>query len=133
MILERDERVPGYRRQVVEMQDAQTKLANNQQELDRTKFQLEAILKTNPSLAGGAEQPAQRGKILSADNEHGIYVISLGSEDSVKVGYKYTVSRGSHYVGQITVTGVEAKMANASSVAGMSNGPIQVNDDISNR
>jgi len=116
-----------------QLQDAKEKLSTTSSDLESTRTKLEAMMKSHPDTAMVTDQPAQTGKILQADNAHNIFVISLGSEDGVKVGFKYTVARGNHYVGEIAIDRVEAKMASGSAVRGMSAGEIQPGDDIMSR
>ncbi len=76
------------------------------------------------------EQPAQTGRVLAVDNN--LAVISLGSEDGVKIGFHYTVSRGGKYVGQIEITQVEAKMSSGRAVQTMQAQPVQIGDRVTN-
>jgi chromosome segregation ATPase len=116
-----------------QLQDSNTKLATATADLESTRTKLEALIKQNPGSSINEAQPAQTAKILQADNAHNIFVISLGSEDGVRVGFKYTVARGNHYIGQIVIDRVEAKMASGSMVRGMSTGEIQQGDDVISR
>ncbi len=113
-----------------QLQDANTKLATAEGELQRTRFRLEALLRSNPGLNASTEQQWQQGKVLQADNEHNIVVISLGSEDGVKPGYKYTVSRGSSFVAEIQITNVQTKSAAGKVLTGLGKMPIKTGDDI---
>jgi chromosome segregation ATPase len=117
----------------MQLQDANTKLEAASKELESTRTKLESCQRSNPGATIISEQPAQTGKVLQADNAHNIYVISLGSEDGVKVGYRYTVARGNHYVAEIMIDRVEAKMASGSAVKGMSTGDVQPGDDVMSR
>ena len=113
-----------------QLQDANTKLAAAEGELQRTRFRLEAVGRANPGIDITTEQPWQSGKVLQADNEANIVVISLGSEDGVKPGYRYTVSRGSSFVAQIQITTVQTKQAAGKVMTGMSKGPVRAGDDL---
>jgi hypothetical protein len=87
-----------------------------------------------PDFKPGTAQPAiTPGKVLAADNQMGLVVISLGEEDGVKAGFEYIVSRGNQYVASIKVTDVQAKQATAMVVKGMQKSPVQANDTVMNR
>jgi hypothetical protein len=107
--------------------DANAKIQTLEAELEgwRARF---------PNVEPGTSQPAVTpGKVLAADNQMGLVVISLGEEDGVKVGYDYIISRGSTYVASIKVTNVQAKQATAMVVKGMQKSPVQANDTVMNR
>jgi len=105
-------------------------LAQTKTELQRTQFELEQYKRMYPNGGPGSEQPMQAGKVLQVDNEANIVVISLGSDDGVKVGFRYTVSRGASYVAQIEVTSVEPKQSGARIDRRVSKGPVSPGDDI---
>ena len=115
----------------MQLQDTLAKLETASKELESTRTQLESCQRGGGTVI--STQPAQTGKILQADNARNIYVFSLGSEDGVKVGYRYTVARGNHYVAEIVIDRVEAKIASGSTVKGMSTGDIQPGDDAMSR
>ena len=81
----------------------------------------------------GVPQPAHSGRILSSDNGNNVYVLSLGQEDGVKIGYKYTVSRGSQFVAEIEITDVQAKQSAGRAIRNMKAGDIQLGDVASGR
>jgi exonuclease VII small subunit len=113
-----------------QLQDANTKLTNAELELQRVRFRLEAIIRTNPSLDATTAQPWQQAKVLQADNEANVIVISLGSEDDVKAGYRYTVSRGSSFVAEIQITNVQTKSAVGKVLTGLGKQPVRAGDDV---
>ena len=96
---------------------------------DRLRFQLEALARSGATVPA-AEQPAQRAKVLAADNDANVVVISVGAEDGVKVGFTYTVSRGNSYVATLKITKVDAKLSSGSVSLGKS--PVAANDDVMN-
>jgi hypothetical protein len=79
------------------------------------------------------DQPAHEGQVLSADSAANVAVISLGSEDGVRPGFKYTVSRGSQYVAMIEITDVQAKQAAGRSVKSLQKSAIQKGDRVMSR
>lgn len=115
----------------MQLQDTLAKLETASKDLESTRTQLESCQRGGGQVI--SPQPAQTGKILQADNASNIYVISLGSEDGVRVGFRYTVARGNHYVAEIVISRVEAKIASGSTVKGMSAGDIQPGDDAMSR
>ena len=94
-----------------QLKDAQSKLNDTSLKLQRAEFELEWWRSTHPGAGQGAEQPFQQAKVLQADNTNNIVVLSIGAEDGVKVGYRYTISRGNQFVTTIEITNVQAKMA----------------------
>jgi len=113
-----------------QLNDTLAKLATTEGELQRKTFQLESIIRANPGFGNGTEQPSQTGKVLLSDNQANIVVISLGSEDGVKNGFRYTVSRGASFVATIEITNVMAKSAAGRVLNGMSKSPVQPGDDL---
>ena len=79
------------------------------------------------------DQPAHLGQILDVDNEANIAVISLGAEDGVRAGFRYTVSRGSEYVAMIEITDVQAKQSAGRAIKGLQKAPIQRGDRVMTR
>lgn len=114
----------------IQLNDTLAKLATVEGTLQRTTFEVESIKRANPGIGVGSEQPAQQGKVLLSDNQANIVVISLGSEDGVKNGFRYTVSRGAGFVATIEITNVNAKQASGRVLTGMSKSPVQPGDDI---
>ena len=113
-----------------QIQDLQAKLTTTSEELRQVSFRLSGILASNPGLGEGAAQPAQEGKVLAVDNNANVVVISLGAEDGVKAGFRYTVSRGSSYVTTIEITDVEAKKSAGRALPNMSKDKMNVADNI---
>ncbi len=118
-----------------QVKDLQAKLADAQTTLQRRDFELETIKRRIPGVTDmvGVAQPAHSGKILNVDNDANIVVISLGSEDGVKVGYMDTVSRGSHYVGQIEITNASTKMSTGRSLKKLEKSSISVGDEVTGK
>lgn len=90
---------------------------------------------TATARAGGAgatdvpmDQPAHTGQVLSVDALANVAIISLGSEDGVRPGFRYTVSRGSQFVGMLEITDVQAKQSAGRSIKSLEKSTIQRGD-----
>lgn len=103
-------------------------IANTEESLKRANFELRYYKDMYPGGIGGPAQPAHQGQILAADNDANVYVISLGAEDGVKVGFQYVVSRGSEYIGTIQINDVQNKKAAGFALKGMRKSDIQRGD-----
>jgi hypothetical protein len=112
-----------------------------QAQLETTKAELRSArltAQTAVARAGGAgdvpmDQPAHHGQILSVDTEANVAIISLGSEDGVRPGFRYTVSRGSEYVTMIEITDVQAKQSAGRSIVSLQKHDIQRGDRVMSR
>jgi hypothetical protein len=110
-------------------------------QLEDTKHQLRSAqltAETAVSKAGGAgdvpmDQPAHDGQILAVDGGTNVAIISLGAEDGVRPGYRYTVSRGSQYVGMIEITDVQAKQSAGRSIKSLQKIDLQRGDRVMSR
>lgn len=110
-------------------------------QLEDTKHQLRSAqltAETAVSKAGGAgdvpmDQPAHDGQILAVDSGANVAIISLGAEDGVRPGYRYTVSRGSQYIGMIEITDVQAKQSAGRSIKSLQKVDIQRGDRVMSR
>jgi hypothetical protein len=114
---------------MTELKDLTAKLTQTETDLQRATFTLEQYKKRFPGGMPGPEQPMQTAKVLAADDSTNVVVISLGSEDGVKEGFRYTISRGNQYVGTIEITHVEAKQSAGRSQRDVQSRPIQKGDD----
>ena len=93
---------------------------------------------TAVSKAGGAgdvpmDQPHHQGQILSVDNKANVAVISLGAEDGVRPGFRYTISRGSNYVGMLEITDVQAKQSAGRAIKSLQKGDMMRGDRVMSR
>jgi hypothetical protein len=114
---------------MTELKDLTVKLSQTETDLQRTQFRLRQFEERYPGGMPGPEQPMQTAKVLAADDATNVVVISLGSEDGVKEGFRYTISRGNQYVGTIEITHVEAKQAAGRSQRDVQSRPIMKGDD----
>jgi hypothetical protein len=115
------------------IRELEQKLAACEDSLARAEFAAAARVRGGGGTGPGEPQPAQTAKVMAADAGSNIVVISLGSEDGVKVGYRYVVSRGASYVGTIEVTSTEGKQSAARSIRDLQKSEIRVGDDVASR
>jgi hypothetical protein len=115
------------------IRELEQKLAACEDSLARLRFEKEAGVRSGTGTGAGEPQPAQTAKVMASDPGTNIVVISLGSEDGVKVGYRYVVSRGASYVGMIEVTSTEAKQSAARSIRDLQKSEIRVGDDVASQ
>ena len=110
-------------------------------QLEDTKHQLRSAqltAETAVSKAGGSgdvpmDQPAHDGQVLAVDGGANVAIISLGAEDGVRPGYRYTVSRGSQYIGMIEITDVQAKQSAGRSIKSLQKVNLQRGDRVMSR
>jgi hypothetical protein len=84
------------------------------------------ILGEDPSATQAFVPDAQ---VLAVRGDIGLVMISVGSQQGVKPGYQFTVSRGSEYVGKVQVEKVYPDMCSARLVPGTAKGEVQVHDE----
>jgi uncharacterized phage infection (PIP) family protein YhgE len=116
-----------------EKQALEGRLAEVQQELDRAEFQLAAYKEKFRDADVPTAQPSHQGRVLAVDADTNVVIISLGSEDGVKEGFEYRVSRGAAYVGRITITSVESKKSAGRSMLDVQSKPIEAGDTVVSR
>jgi hypothetical protein len=118
-------------------QDRARQLEQNLASCEDARARLEFAARARAAGGGtggpGEPQPPQQGKVTAADPRANIVVISLGSEDGVKAGYRYVVSRGADYVGTVEVTSTEAKQSAARSLRDLQKSEIRTGDDVMSR
>jgi predicted nucleic acid-binding Zn-ribbon protein len=76
----------------------------------------------------GAIEKALTGVIQAGDAKADVFIVSLGSNDGVKIGYEFTVSRGSNYVSTIVIDAVFPQHASGHTKAGMKKSDVQPGD-----
>ncbi|MCE9584516.1 MAG: hypothetical protein K8T20_18665 [Planctomycetes bacterium] len=105
--------------------------------VSRSKNEIEeqlAILRLQPlPPAPGdlAECPQIDGVILGVSDKVNLVLISVGNKDNVKVGYKFTVYRGSEYVSKLVVDKVEDTWAACRELLEFRKVDIQQGDSVS--
>jgi hypothetical protein len=80
----------------------------------------------------GPVSPIQ-GKVLAVRSEVNLVMLSVGSDDGVKKGFRFTVYRGEDYVGKIEVEKVFSDMSSARILTDWTRKSIKENDDASTR
>jgi len=100
-------------------------------ELDASRTLTAAYKAKFGALSDVAVTAAVKGVIQSASAKDDVFVLSVGSKDGVKVGYEFTVSRGSNYVTTIIVDAVYPNNASAHSKSGMKKMDAQAGDTVS--
>jgi hypothetical protein len=68
-------------------------------------------------------------QVLAVRPDVGLVMISAGSQQGVKQGYQFTISRGDQYVSKVQVEKVYPDMCSARVVTGMAKGEIQIHDE----
>ncbi len=112
-----------------EMKTAQTdvaKLSGQIENLIRKGIDVYKILGEVP------DQPAINGKVLAVRSDVGLVMLSIGSNNNVKIGFQFTISKGADYKGIVQVVNVFPDMCSAKMVQGTGNTTglqIETNDD----
>lgn len=109
----------------------ETQLASANETIQRQAFSLKWYRDRFPGVEAVA-QPPHDGRVLAANNEDNVFVISLGEEDGVKAGFQYIVSRGSEYVATIQINDVQAKQSAGFALKDLSKGEVQRGDRVMN-
>ncbi|MFA5793715.1 MAG: hypothetical protein WC980_01400 [Candidatus Brocadiia bacterium] len=102
-------------------------------ELNSAKTLLEQYKKAVPALAGEQNQAKWiEGKILAVSDKPdlNLVVMSVGKNDGVEAGMKFTVYRVDKYVGKIQVEKVEPQISSAFSIKEFQSDGIKVGDSI---
>jgi chromosome segregation ATPase len=102
-------------------------------ELDSAKVQLQAYKDKFGALSEWISVPAMAGKVAAVDEKVNIVILTIGSDDGVKVGYEFTVYRGSKYVGKVVVEDVQKDHCSGYSRKELQTGAIEVGDDARTR
>ncbi len=94
---------------------------------------MEQGVPVNDIIQSGETQPARpiEGKVLAVRPEVNLVMLSVGSQDGVKKGYRFTVYRGEQYIGKVEVEKVFDDMASARILVDWTKQPIKENDDAS--
>jgi len=68
-------------------------------------------------------------QVLAVRPDVGLVMLSVGSQQGVKPGYQFTISRGSEYISKVQVEKVYPDMCSARIVPGMAKAEIQIHDE----
>lgn len=104
--------------------------AGLQESLDSTTTSLELMKRTFGPVPSTIAMKSVNGVVQAADNRHDVYVLSVGANEGVQVGYEFTVYRGNEYIGTIVVDKVEARYATGRTKRGFKKREIQPGDAI---
>jgi phage-related tail protein len=77
--------------------------------------------------------PLIKATVSAVSGKSNIVMLSVGRDDAVKVGYKFTVYRGSEYVGTVVVDSVERDHCSGYSEKEIERKPIMVGDAATTR
>ncbi len=89
---------------------------------------------SGPWLGGGlGVEPKIDGVVLGVSDKVNLVLISVGTNDKVQVGYKFTVYRGSEYVSKLIVDKVEDKWAACRELTDFRKREIEQGDNVSTR
>jgi predicted nuclease with TOPRIM domain len=72
-------------------------------------------------------------KVTNVSDEYNIVMLSVGSDDHVKVGYEFTIFRGAEYVGKVVINKVEKDYCAGYSKKEVERDVIQEGDDAKTR
>jgi len=72
-------------------------------------------------------------QVLAVRPDVGLIMISAGTQQNVKPGFHFTISRGDQYIAKVQVDRVYPDMCSAKVIQGMQKGEIQVHDEARSR
>jgi chromosome segregation ATPase len=104
-----------------------------QDQLDAANTTLVRYKTEKGPLSGGLTMEDVKGVVQAVDNKNDIYVISVGEKDKVKVGYEFTVYRGSEYVSTIVIDRVFANYASGMTKTGTKKRDVLAGDEVATR
>ncbi|MHC4250482.1 MAG: hypothetical protein ACYS9X_15245 [Planctomycetota bacterium] len=73
--------------------------------------------------------PEIQGKVLAVRPAAGLLMLSVGSDQKVKTGYRFLICRGERYIGKVEVGKVLSNMSSARILRDQTKEPIEVGDD----
>lgn len=148
VVVERENAVRA-RNEKSEMENELNVVKQNYATLQRDKHQLEqdlalqtgrieGLLKRGVPVAqllgeDASAQPSVDAQVLAVKPDAGLVMLSAGSQQSVKTGFQFTISRGDQYVAKVQVDRVYPDMCSAKVVPGMLKQEIQVHDEARSR
>jgi chromosome segregation ATPase len=103
------------------------------EQLDEKVTLLDRYKKEKGQLTGGVTMHAVSGVVQACNNNVDIYIISVGSNDKVEVGYEFTVYRGSEYVSTIVIDKVFPNYASGTTKPGTKKRDVMAGDECTTR
>jgi len=103
------------------------------EDLDKTKLVVAAYEQQVGKLSTVIGVPMLKAMVSGVDNSLNIVMLSIGRDDQVKVGYEFTIYRGSEYVGKVVIDRVEKDYCSGQSKKEIEKSPIQVGDQATTR
>jgi hypothetical protein len=79
------------------------------------------------------KMPPITAKVTTVSPDYNIVMLSVGSDDHVKVGFEFTIFRGDEYVGKVVVNKVEKDYCAGYSKKEVEKAAIQPGDDAKTR
>jgi len=120
----------------VELEQTKKALANASRQRDKLE-EIVAALKQRglavDEIAGALEVPPIRGSVVNFDTQYGLVLVNVGSQDGVKKGFEFVVSRGGEYVSKIVIHEVYDEIAAGKSLEGYTRKPIRRGDRVDTR
>jgi uncharacterized coiled-coil DUF342 family protein len=136
----RDQSVDDLQRLQKDIEDMKVDVSNHKRrivELAKQKSELEWIL-TRVQEKVGAEilkdvfsAPKIDGAVIGVSNRVNLVVINVGEEDGVRVGYEFTIYRGTSYVAKMVVEKVYPSQAAGRVLIEMQKDKVQQGDRVS--
>ena len=112
MRISQDEKAQMSER-VKELEDAKKKSEDKVASLEFIIEELERIGIEVDALVGKSAIPIIEAKVLAVEQEVGVVMLSVGTNDKVKRGYSFTVYRGDKFIGKVIVDRLYQNMSAA--------------------
>lgn len=126
-------------RQSAALREAQKQLAAAQDALTISQKELQGLRARRTAKKDEKAAPSQSAehvpyewehKITSADTSNNVFVVSMGTDDGVKVGDDLVISRGDSYVSTLRIKSARAEESTGALVRGMSKSEPRVGDGV---
>lgn len=111
----------------------QKQLVETTDELNSTKLIVKAYEDKVGVLAGITSVPTIKAMVSGVDNNLNIVMLSVGRDEKVRVGFEFTIYRGTEYVGKVVINRVERDYCSGESKKEIQKSPIQVGDQATTR
>lgn len=120
------------RAELAELRKENVRLRDRIKKEERNIERLKAIgVPVDDFLRGTDAQPAQpiHGKVLAVRREVNLVMLSVGREDGVKKGYRFTIYRDQKYIGKVEIEKVFTDMSSARILRDWTKEKIREGDD----